>query len=82
MHVITFQLHSQLQIRRRESHKAVFEIADTGSATDGFSHNVLLWSHCSEYSALANVVIAVSIMDLQPNFRLNVSGLNIPSNLT
>ncbi|XP_070139201.1 uncharacterized protein [Drosophila bipectinata] len=52
---------------------AVSGIGDTGYATDEFSVYVLLRSHCSEYSALVNAVIAANITDLQPTFSLDVS---------
>ncbi|KAH8258521.1 hypothetical protein KR026_009885, partial [Drosophila bipectinata] len=82
VHVITSRLASQLQLRRYKSFMAVSGIGDTGFATDGFSVDVLLRSHCSEYSALVNAVIAANITDLQPSFSLDVSSWNIPDNLS
>ncbi|KAH8314302.1 hypothetical protein KR074_012459, partial [Drosophila pseudoananassae] len=81
VHVITSRLASQLQLRRYKSFMAVSGIGDTGFATDGFSVDVLLRSHCSEYSALVNAVIAANITDLQPS-SLDVSSWNIPGNLS
>ncbi|KAH8337105.1 hypothetical protein KR074_011099, partial [Drosophila pseudoananassae] len=81
VHVITSRLASQLQLRRYKSFMAVSGIGDTGFATDGFSVDVLLRSHCSEYSTLVNAVIAANITDLQPSFSLDVSSWNIPGGL-
>ncbi|KAH8315911.1 hypothetical protein KR074_011174, partial [Drosophila pseudoananassae] len=82
VHVITSRLASQLQLRRYKSFMAVSGIGDTGFATDGFSVDVLLRSHCSQYSALVNAVIAANITELQPSFSLDVSSWNIPGNLS
>ncbi|XP_044312542.1 uncharacterized protein LOC123037110 [Drosophila rhopaloa] len=81
VHMITSRLANQLQLRKCKSFMSVSGIGDTGYATDGFSVDVLLRSHCSEYSSLISAVVAGNITDLQPSFCLDVSNWNIPCNL-